>query len=270
MRIIWKASGADPALLSRSTYTDQLKYFCVGGLIFSTAIFGFLSGAYAFYAIFRIDIREEQTQLELIYIILSSLFGIIWGWFIYNFNRFIYISTSKGDGTEAITFRELLNAIPKFFLTITLSAFISIPLAVALTDPQIKTVSPNGLVKQNTTQLKIENFSTNLKHVYRQELPFALTINVFFAVVSITPFLLRLMLVKGPYEHMEENVEKLSKAEMGIEVIYSYYDDKRGNKISKVINHPVEFKIEQHKKLLDAQRRINEKVIASYLKNKEI
>jgi hypothetical protein len=271
MREIWKASGADPQLLRRSTYTDQLKYFCVGSLIYFTALFGFMSGAYAFYAVFQLDITPDKSFLDVIYLLLSLIFGLIWGWFIFSFNRFLYISSSKGDGTEAITFREFVNAIPKLFLSITLSAFISIPLAVGLSETQahaIESVIQGDDASENITKTKFEHFNLKLKSTYSENMTFALSINVFFAIVSLTPFLLRLMLVKGPYEHMLENIEKLSKAELGIEVIYDYYEDQGGKRTSKVINHPVEYTLNERKKILDAQRRINDKIIQAYMKTK--
>ena len=67
---------------------------------------------------------------------------------------------------------------------------------------------------------------------------------------------------------MLENIEKLSKAELGIEVIYDYYEDQGGKRTSKVINHPVEYTLNERKKILDAQRRINDKIIQAYMKTK--
>jgi hypothetical protein len=75
------------------------------------------------------------------------------------------------------------------------------------------------------------------------------------------------MLTKGPYEYMEENIENLSKADLGIEVIYNYYEDEKGKRQSKFINHPVEFRKQERKKLMDAQARINDKIIKDYLKH---
>ena len=36
MRLFWKAAGADRYILERSTYSDQVKYVCLGGIIVAT------------------------------------------------------------------------------------------------------------------------------------------------------------------------------------------------------------------------------------------
>lgn len=40
MRMFWKAAGADQYLLERSTYSDQIKYFCLGGIVVATGVIG--------------------------------------------------------------------------------------------------------------------------------------------------------------------------------------------------------------------------------------
>lgn len=36
MRLLWNCAGADRFLLERSTYSDQVKYMCLGGIVFAT------------------------------------------------------------------------------------------------------------------------------------------------------------------------------------------------------------------------------------------
>lgn len=36
MRFLWKAAGGDRYLLERATYSDQIKYMCLGGIVFAT------------------------------------------------------------------------------------------------------------------------------------------------------------------------------------------------------------------------------------------
>ena len=48
---------------------------------------------------------EQSTDFKTV--VLSILFGIIWGLIIFNIDRFIVASTGKGDGTDAITWRSL-------------------------------------------------------------------------------------------------------------------------------------------------------------------
>ena len=36
MRFLWKAAGGDRYILERATYSDQIKYMCLGGIVFAT------------------------------------------------------------------------------------------------------------------------------------------------------------------------------------------------------------------------------------------
>ena len=53
MRFFWKAAGGDRYLLERSTYSDQVKYFCLGGIVIATGVLAGLAGGYAIYTIFE-------------------------------------------------------------------------------------------------------------------------------------------------------------------------------------------------------------------------
>jgi hypothetical protein len=52
MRFLWKCAGGDRYLLERATYSDQIKYMCLGGIVFATGAMAGLAGGYAFYTIF--------------------------------------------------------------------------------------------------------------------------------------------------------------------------------------------------------------------------
>jgi hypothetical protein len=266
MRQFWKAAGADAYILERCTYNDQIKQLCVGGLILSIGFFAFLGGAYAFYLIIHMEVDANQTELSFLYTSISIVFGIIWGWLIFNFNRFLYVSSGKGDGTEAITFRELIYNIPKMLFSIVFSVFVSLPISVSLLDFNYKG-STNGLGPSIIS--KVDRFAEKVRFIFESNPFFLGSIILFFALISLTPILIKLMLVKGPFEQMEENIVQLSNAEMGIEVIYEFYEDTKGNRRDKVINHPVEFKIRERKKLIEAQQRINDKIIKEYLLTKQ-
>ena len=53
MRALWKAAGADSYILERSTYTDHVKYACLGGIVFATGFMAAMAGGYAFYIVFE-------------------------------------------------------------------------------------------------------------------------------------------------------------------------------------------------------------------------
>ena len=158
MKLFWKAAGGDAFILSQATYSDQIKYFCLGGIVVATAIMAGLSGGYAFYTIFRPkDITENQyietgftsaskalentsaiqEVTDIPTVLTAILFGIIWGLIIYNIDRFIVTSTGKGDGTEAITWGELKGALPRLIMGVIIAVSISKPLEIRILKGEI-------------------------------------------------------------------------------------------------------------------------------------
>ena len=90
MRFLWKCAGGDRYLLERSTYSDQIKYMCLGGIVFATGAMAGLAGGYAFYTIFSpksanvldkvvtvID-NPDLIPTDIPSVIMSLIFGIIW------------------------------------------------------------------------------------------------------------------------------------------------------------------------------------------------
>ncbi|WP_370477227.1 DUF4407 domain-containing protein [Tamlana flava] len=156
MKLFWKAAGGDEYILSQSTYSDQIKYFCLGGIVIATAIMAGLSGGYAFYTIFKpkqSDVTELWTLTEggstinnisgftettdLGTMIIALIFGLIWGLIIYNIDRFIITSTGKGDGTEAITWGEFKSALPRIIMGCIIAISISKPLEIRILKGEI-------------------------------------------------------------------------------------------------------------------------------------
>ena len=69
--------------------------------------------------------------------------GLIWALVIFNIDRFIVSSTGKGDGTERITFRKLVQALPRLIMAILLGVCISAPLEIRILKPEIDAQQPN-------------------------------------------------------------------------------------------------------------------------------
>ncbi len=90
MRLFWKAAGADRYILERTTYSDQVKYLCLGGIIVATGLMAGIAGGYGFYTIFEpkgnalnsfktsTDIAGTYDPIDLATMIKSIVFGIIW------------------------------------------------------------------------------------------------------------------------------------------------------------------------------------------------
>ena len=162
MRFLWKCAGGDRYLLERATYSDQIKYMCLGGIVFATGAMAALAGGYAFHTIFsprgnaiesikqkyansNPEVIAQMTkeainnihQQEILVPILSILFGIIWGLIIFNIDRFIVTSTGKGDGTEKITMDEIKGAIPRIIMGMIIALTISKPVEIRMFQSEI-------------------------------------------------------------------------------------------------------------------------------------
>jgi hypothetical protein len=137
MRFLWKCAGGDRYLLERSTYSDQIKYMCLGGIVFATGAMAGLAGGYAFYTIFEPRGSAIENPIDLQTVFLALFFGIIWGLMIFNIDRFIVTSTGKGDGTEAITIGELKSAFPRIIMGVIIAMTISKPVEIRMFKTEI-------------------------------------------------------------------------------------------------------------------------------------
>jgi hypothetical protein len=414
MRQFWKACGADAYLLERSTYSDQIKYFCLGGIVVATGVMAAMAGGYAFYTIFepKGDAVENIMTSEALNsganprdfihwptVLLSTFFGLIWGLIIYNIDRFIVTSTGKGDGTEAITGQEIKSAIPRIIMGMIIALTISKPIEIRMfkteidaklyeqqlelekdfeirtrknfedrindleKDDKIISEKANAIIRkinikdslynvettegqggrgegegpvakalkaererlekqlesfQSNNKKKIESIEKRKAQIYK-ELDKALSnnktvasglngllqrisiiseivdwkittfITLLFMVIELTPIFFKMMLIKGPYDYMDENVKELARAESGIQVIYNFYKSKEelknesadlsdnhiqknkildGYDVHKVINHAAELKAKERLIILKAQEELNEEIVRNWKEKK--
>jgi Domain of unknown function (DUF4407) len=149
MKFLWNCAGGDRYLLERSTYSDQIKYMCLGGIVFATGAMAGLAGGYAFYTIFSpktanvlnktkfVVENSDNIPTDLTTVILAVIFGCIWGLIIFNIDRFIVTSTGKGDGTEKITMDEFKTAIPRIIMGIIIAITISKPIEIRMFQSEI-------------------------------------------------------------------------------------------------------------------------------------
>lgn len=139
MHFFWKAAGGDSYILERSTYSDQVKYMCLGGIIVATGLMAALAGGYAFYTIFapKGDSAIDPDAISWSTAFFSMIFGVFWGLMIFNLDRFIVSSTGTGDGTEAITWNELKGAIPRILMGAIIALTISKPVEIRMFKSEI-------------------------------------------------------------------------------------------------------------------------------------
>jgi hypothetical protein len=382
MRLFWKAAGADRYILERSTYSDQMKYLCLGGIILATGLMAGLAGGYAFYTIFEPrgnaldsfrtakDIASTYDAVHTGTMIKAIVFGIFWGLIIFNIDRFIVTSTGKGDGTEDITRKEFKSALPRIIMGAIIALTISKPVEIRMFKTEIdvklheKQMEQQQAYKAKTDSLfnseiankdkQIEKFELDLqgkisRHAelekqYIEEAriitvgPRALAvkaqmesvaseielgqknpeyvrlkkekddiekkreaalnssekvaagldglleriklaheiagwiislfITLLFMAIELTPIFFKLMLIKGPYDYLEENIKELIKAERGIEIKYNYYQDKEGHEKDQVIQHEVIKLLKEKIAILESQSQLSDQAIKSWKEKK--
>lgn len=381
-RLFWKIAGADRYLLERSTYSDQIKYLCLGGIILATGLMAGLAGGYAFYTIFEprgsaLDSFKTVPGIASAYdhtdwstVIKSSLFGIIWGLIIFNIDRFIVTSTGKGDGTEEITRKELMGALPRIIMGSIIALTISKPIEIRMFKTEIdvklhekqieqeqaykakidsvfnseigkkdmeirktedilaaKRLMYNNLQAQYVEEARIvkpgpkalavmdqmqsvkadiERMETSPDYLqFKKEKAgiearrqkaldesskvaagldglleriklahqeagwvISLFITLLFMAIELTPIFFKLMLIKSPYDYLDENVKELIKAEHGIQIEHNYYQDKEGIERDKVINHEVVRLLREKIKMIESQGEISDRAIESWKQQK--
>ncbi len=154
MRFLWKAAGGDRYILERATYSDQIKYMCLGGIVFATGAMAGLAGGYAFYTIFSPKGSALEDSIHYPTVAISFLFGIIWGLMIFNIDRFIVTSTGKGDGTEKITWDELKSAIPRIIMGAIIAITISKPIEIRMFQTEINIKLKEKQIEQQTAYIE--------------------------------------------------------------------------------------------------------------------
>lgn len=378
--LFWKAAGADRYLLERSTYGDQIKYLCLGGIIIATGLMAGLAGGYAFYTIFeprgsalnsfRTVAGGSYDSIDIPTMIKAVFFGVIWGLIIFNIDRFIVTSTGKGDGTERITRQEFVGALPRIIMGMIIAVTISKPVEIRMFKTEIdvklherqieqelaykkridsgfnselqKKIQPIAHIEQQLTEkraryaglekqfieearivtvgpralavkaqmesvgqeIKTLEASPELAKAKKEKADIekdreaklkeagkvasglngllerikiaheisgfwiSLFITLLFMAIELTPIFFKLMLIKSPYDYLEENVKELIKAEHGIQIEHNYYQDKEGYERDKVIHHEVIRLLREKIKMLESQTTISDEALDAWKKRK--
>jgi len=120
---IW-CSGADKNILEHCPTPEIAKCEGIGGTVFFTGLFAMLSGGYALSFVFHSD---EYALL------FAIVFGIIWGLFIFNLDRYIVSSMNKQGGFWA----DFKLAIPRLILATLIAYAIATPLELKLFETEI-------------------------------------------------------------------------------------------------------------------------------------
>ena len=138
-RLLWHSAGADAQLLQRCPESDRVKYQGIGGVVLTTGVLAFISGSYAFYTVFgpKAETALAAQPIDPRALWTSLAAGVIWAAVIYNLDRLIVSSTGKGDGTERLTMKELIGALPRILMAILFAIVLSAPLELRILKPEI-------------------------------------------------------------------------------------------------------------------------------------
>jgi hypothetical protein len=139
-RFLWSCAGADAGILERCPHSDHVKYAGIGGTVLTTGVLATLSGSYAFYTVFgpKAASALAERPIDSRAAMLAVAFGALYGLIIFNIDRFIVSSSGKGDGTDAITFKEFLSATPRIVMAIMIGICMSKPLEVKILENEVR------------------------------------------------------------------------------------------------------------------------------------
>jgi hypothetical protein len=138
---------------------DRVKYAGIGGIVLCTGALAMVSGGFAFFTAFgpKAYAMDQQEQAGIGFLIGTVLFGIAWGLIIFNLDRFIVSSTGKGDGTDTVTWREVMQAFPRIIIALILGFAISAPLEIRI----LKSEIDNELDKFQKTYTQERNMQSD-------------------------------------------------------------------------------------------------------------
>ena len=86
-------------------------------------------------------------------------------------------------------------------------------------------------------------------------------ITLLFMAIELTPIFFKMMLIKSPYDYLEDNIKSLQRADLGIEVKYDYYEDREGVQRNLVIHHQANKLLAEKIKLSQTQTELNDFII---------
>lgn len=140
-------SGADRKLLDTCSEGEQTKFAGIGATVFFTAVMAWVAAAYALYTVF-----DNVWP--------AVFFGLLWGFLIFNLDRFIVSTIRKRDRFSS----ELLQALPRVVLAVIIAIVISKPLEIKIFEKEINTVllkEKNAMALQNKKEVS-NYFQTDL------------------------------------------------------------------------------------------------------------
>ncbi len=122
-RFFLLCSGVDTDIVNGCSNGEQNKYAGIGATVFFTAVMAFIASSYALFTVF------DNPYIAL-------FFGLVWGFLIFNLDRFIVSTIKKRDSF----LDEFIQASPRIVLAIIIAIVISKPLEIKIFKKEIDTV----------------------------------------------------------------------------------------------------------------------------------
>ena len=119
-QFFWWCSGANTDVLRDCPHSEQNKYVGIGATVFFTGLLASISGGYALFTVFN-------------NLYPAIVFGIIWGFVIFNLDRFIVSTLRKEDRF----WNEFKLVLPRLILAFILAIVISKPLELKIFEKEI-------------------------------------------------------------------------------------------------------------------------------------
>lgn len=153
---LWTCSGVDKEILKQCP-TEWNKYAGIGATILFTGVLASLSGGYALYTIFR---NGDIVQIDSSALIPAILFGILWGFIIFNLDRFI-VSTfkkSESDSWHVRLGKDLLHALPRIILAVIIAIVISKPIEIKIFESRLaEQIKKNEMLSKKSNASEFDN-----------------------------------------------------------------------------------------------------------------
>lgn len=140
-RFFLLCSGANSDIVNSCSNGEQNKYAGIGATVFFTAVMAFIASSYALYTVF------DNPYIAI-------AFGLVWGFLIFNLDRFIVSTIKKRDSF----LDELIQASPRIVLAVIIAIVISKPLEIKIFEKEINTVL---LKEKNEMAIANKNQVTN-------------------------------------------------------------------------------------------------------------
>ena len=166
--LLWGAAGADSQMLGTCPKADQIKFASLGLFITTMTLLTFISLTLAQALIFN---TPEDSSLHKFFNFFTFIpVSLLWGFITFNLFRLIVASTGFGDGTSAITKKEIKDNIFKFIVALLLGACISAPITTLLLHNEIINETSFNEQARIEDKLKIIDFrySQELAVLYKE------------------------------------------------------------------------------------------------------